>query len=161
MTTCKGFTVCGKKCKKTVRYGDLCFNHVHTEVPDRKQFNFYQPDVGWPDMCAVQSHVKKFNNGKLMNDYICYSQLDNRSCMIISELFFRNFFLDFNTPHWQKIITDIQEYLKNYPFMSKYREVFRKKFDTAYRLETQKKCAEIVFASSILGIDIAKKISTV
>ena len=119
-------------------------------------------------MWSVQRSVRKFNNGKDLNFHI-----DNRVLrfqnyeifepdpnevierehfrkMVIAELFFRNFYLDFSSPHWQAIITEIQLYLKDYSFMNAYREHFRKKFDNAYRIETQKKYVGVVLNQSFL-----------
>jgi hypothetical protein len=174
---CNGLTKCGKQCTKQVKFGEFCNIHLHSEVNDNNQFLLYQPDVNWPYMDRVQSSVRKFNNGKDLNRYIENNVLSSYRYssifpiepieitqreylyrMIMAELFFRNFYLDFNTPHWQKIITETQEYLKDFPFMSKYREYFRKKFDQQFRIETQKKFVEVVLNQSILEKNTTKKI---
>ncbi len=174
--TCQGITKCGDKCKKIIKFGDVCNAHLHSEVPDNFQLSLYQPDVNWPNMWLIQHKVKKFNNGKDLNNHINnrvlrighdnfyepdYLELVERAhfCkMVIAELFFRNFYLDFNTPHWQAIIIETQLYLKDYPFMNAYREHFRKKFDNAYRIETQKKYIGSVLNQSVLEKNSVKKI---
>jgi hypothetical protein len=175
--TCSGITKSGAKCKHVIKFGEFCSIHLNCEIkPDNFQLSLYHPDVDWPYMSQVSSRVKKFNNGKSLNDRIDIVINNNRYAemyfspieikmnqhhthMILAELIFRNCFLDFNTPFWQEIIISIQLYFKDYPFMDKYREHFRKKFDQQYRVEIQKRYVEKVLTQSDLGKDIAKIIT--
>ena len=165
---CQGFTKCNERCKLTIKYGEFCSLHLHSEIPDNKQFAVYAPDVDWPEILpkyheGIHCFVRKFNSGKDLDKYInkfsLYNFEKNHRIMILAEIFFRNFYLDFNTPHWQNIITEIQRYLKEFPFMEKYREIFRRKFDQAYRIETRNNCAETVL-KKIFGNDISEIIKT-
>ena len=176
---CSGTTKCGKKCKKTIQYGEFCNIHLNSQKPNIEHYSLYIPDVDWPYMKSIEYRIRKFNDGKsldfyirntILYPYITYGVLgshtprdqtvrENHDNIIIAELLFRNCFLDFNTPYWQEVITKVQEYFKEYPFMNKYRDNFRKKFDHQYRIEIQKKYVEVVLTQSDLGKDIAKVIT--
>jgi hypothetical protein len=173
---CKGITKCGVNCKKIVKYGQFCNIHKHSEKPDNLQFLLYEPDVEWPYLENVLHWVKKCNNGKDLDKRIKYinetvnmyyhgiisdqeqRERNNRLVMIKIEMIFRNFFIDYNTEHWQAVIKELQEYIAPYGFLKKYRELFRKKFDQSYRTENQKNYVEKVLAQSNLGNNLANKI---
>jgi hypothetical protein len=173
---CQGLTKCGKNCRKVVKYGNFCSTHKHSEKPDNFHISLYEPDVEWPDMKHVLYFAKKCNNGKELdkrmkcideNVNIYYyggvsdqltRERKNRVIIAKIELIFRNFFLDYNTDHWQGVIKELQEYIGQYSFLKKYREEFRKNFDQSYRIETQKNYLEKVLTQSDLGSNLAKKI---
>jgi len=176
-TICSGFARSGKPCQKTVKFGKFCSSHMHVEHPDPdgEQLCLYHPDVGWPYMNEVHGyHVRKYNDGKTLDkdmtiilnkystlhyDHIKYFYVrpdDNKCTMMLLELFFRNYHLDFSTDYWQGIITELHEKIKDVSFLREYRELFRKRFDQKYRIETQKKYVGHVLLT--YGRDISEKI---
>jgi hypothetical protein len=176
---CHGITKSGKNCRKIVKYGNFCSSHKHTEKHDNFHISLYEPDIEWPYMKKIFQFIRKYNNGKDLDK--CMKNIDqqfsenntiyyygdindqmireNRNITVIIkiELIFHNFFIDYNTDHWQHIIKELHEYIGQYNFLKKYREYFRKKFDQQYRLENQKMYIEKVLIGTF-GKDISKKI---
>jgi len=173
LNTCQGTTLKNKKCTLIVKYGDFCNKHIHTEKIDNKQIVLYEPDVDWPEMRKIQYHIKKFNNGKLLDRYMTNvksngiyhdfnttdTEYNNTILMVCIELIFRHeFIIDFNTEYWQSQVNYLQEKISSFGFLKKYREHFRKMFDNTYRIEHQKNFAEKVLTQSDLGNNLARKI---
>jgi len=182
--TCMGITKCGKQCQKPPQFGEFCSIHMYTEPPDHdwSEFKLYNPDINWPYIRSILCYVKKVKNGKELgklftkhshqlglnstwNAFIPrtpsdFEQTNNLYTMVLMESFFRNYFLDFNTPHWQKIITDLHTKIEHVTFLKEYRELFRRKFDQEYRIQAQKMYIEKVLTYSDLGKDMAKQIMT-
>jgi len=149
-----------------VKRGTLCGIHLISEKPDHDwyELRLYNPDVGWPDISTVLSRVKKVKNGKdfhrkikLLEQVYMFDNHPRTYLICVAELFFINYYLDFNTGYWQEIVQDLVVRLKPYKFLSDYLELFRKKFDQSFRLECQKKCIDKVLTQG-LGKDCAKLI---
>ena len=180
---CQGITKCGETCHNPVKRGQLCNRHVLQEQPDHDWFelSLYVPDVHWPDMVTVLRDVKKVKTGKdlavhikryeqyhvratffvsgvdLTNEPQFQQIIYNRYIIFLMESFFVNYYLDFSAEHWKKIIEEIVYAIKNKPFLKNYGELFRKKFDTTYRQQTQNKY-NCKILEKALGTDLAQKI---
>uniref|UniRef100_A0A6C0AZN1 Uncharacterized protein n=1 Tax=viral metagenome TaxID=1070528 RepID=A0A6C0AZN1_9ZZZZ len=177
---CQGITKEGKQCKCPVKRGQFCSRHIIPEQPDHdySELKLYKPDVNWPDMGLVLNGVKKVKTGKQlaraieMYNYAYYpnnlfpitetspeelERCNNRFTILMMETFFVNYYLDYDTPHWQGIITDLVKKTENVKWLSEYHLLFRKKFDSAFREETKKNYIEKVLVQAS-GTDVAKKI---
>jgi hypothetical protein len=177
---CQGLTKEGKKCTCPVKRGQFCYRHMISEQPnhDYSELKLYKPDVNWPSMSLVLNGVKKVKTGKdlaraiEMYNYAYYpnnlfpitetsaeqiEKRDNRFTILMMETFFVNYYLDYDTPHWQGIITDLVKKTENVRWLSEYRLLFRKKFDSAFREETKRNYIEKVLVQGG-GTDFAKKI---
>ena len=173
--TCQGITQCGEKCKHIAKRGQFCLLHLIPVKPDHdySELQLYNPDRGWPNISSVLQLTKKVKNGKELQKKFKHLERyngigfphfenspykQNEHTMVLLEMFFVNYYLDYSTPHWQKIITDLHMKIENVNFLKEYRELFRKKFDKEYRTETQKKYNETVLGQSVLGHALSKKI---
>jgi len=169
-TICKGTTLKGKRCSKIVKYGTLCNDHIYPANMEHRIL--YAPDILWPFMYDIRFFIKKCGNAKQLDvkfktienhfNHHLYDLHEKNNIIIIIkiELIFRNYFIDYTSEHWQKVIKELQEYLAPHGFLKKYREHFRKKFDLQYRKEKQNVYIEKVLNHTDLGIDIAKKITS-
>ena len=140
-TTCLGITKCGIQCKKSPKFGKYCYLHLQLDHPvqDGEQLRLYSPDVGWPVMRTVSNLVKSFKNGRELDIYMteisnrydtgCHDIVkyfwsqpdDNRCTMILLELIFRNYYIDYSTPHWQGVINILHNKISPFGFLNKYR----------------------------------------
>ena len=177
---CEGLTKEGKKCTQPVKRGQFCHFHIIPEQPDHdySELKLYKPDALWPDMGLVLNGVKKVKTGKdlaraiEMYNYAYYpnnlfpvtetspeelERCNNRFTILMMETFFVNYYLDYDTKYWQAIIADLVKKTENVKWLSEYRLLFRKKFDSAFREETKKNYIEKVLVQGG-GTDVAKKI---
>jgi hypothetical protein len=177
---CQGITKEGKRCKCPVKRGQFCSRHIIPEQPehDWDELKLYKPDINWPNMGNILDSVKKVKTGKQLGaaiDMYNYAYFpnslfpivetspeqierrDNHFTILMMQTFFVNYYLDFDTPHWQGIITDLAKKTENVKWLSEYRLLFRKKFDLAFREETKKNYIEKVLVQGG-GTDFAKKI---
>jgi len=178
---CEGITKEGKKCTHPVKRGQFCYRHIIPEHPEHDwlELTLYKPDVNWPDMGLVLNGVKKVKTGKdlarviEMYNHAYYpnnlfpitetspeqiEKRDNRFTILMMETFFVNYYLDYDTPHWQGIITDLVKKTENVRWLNEYRLLFRKKFDRSFREETKRNYIEKVLVQGG-GTDFAKKIT--
>ena len=177
---CQGITKSGEKCRHLVKRGQFCNLHIIPEQPDHdySELLLYKPDVNWPSMSFTLRILTKVKCGKELArvfekyDTIYYpnslfpmietspeliERRDNSRIIFFMQSFFVNYFLDYDTPYWQRIITELVEKTKNIKWLNEYRTLFRKKFDTSFREECQKKYIKKVFECDA-GSDVAKKI---
>ena len=170
ITYCSAITLTNKKCTRQATSTGLCCKHV-LKNPDHDfaELDLYHPDVGWPWKTEITRWVRKFSNGRALHEHMKYigtvfgvttgwitDEGRNKYTMVLIELFFRNSSIDFSGDHWKEIITELQEKI-NFPFLKEYRELFRRKFDESYRIETQKNYQRLVIEKT-LGTDMSKKI---
>ena len=179
---CHGITLCGEKCRRSVKRGQFCNFHMFPVHPDHDwvELSLYRPDVHWPWMANILNHIKKVNSTKELEErmglyeriFVRYTNLfddlpisteqkiesQNRYVIYLMESFFVNYYLDFNTQHWQNVVSVVSSFTEKVSFLKDYRELFRKKFDNTYRHNTQKRYTELVLANSKLGSDLAEKI---
>jgi len=177
---CQGITKEGKQCMHPVKRGQFCNVHIIPEQPehDWAELRLYNPDVNWPDMHQIVNYVKKVKNGKELAHAIdMYNQYhvpinyfpaeqispedlayrENKMTILMMQTFFVNYYLDYSTEYWQKIITDLAKKTENFKWLNEYRKLFRKKFDLSFREQTQKKYIEKILVQGG-GNDLAKKI---
>lgn len=177
---CQGITKCGLKCTQPVKRGTICNRHLIPEQPDHDWFELklYNPDINWPSMISILNRVKKVKSGKELGNVIeTYNRIyfpvnyfpfvetdpsqiiinSNRFTILMMETFFVNYYLDYSTEYWQNVIIDLVKKTDNICWLSKYRNLFRKKFDINFREETKKNYIEKVFVQGG-GTDVAKKI---
>jgi hypothetical protein len=177
---CQGITKKGKKCTQPVKRGHFCHFHIIPEQPDHdwSELRLYNPDINWPNMSSVLYNVKKVKNGKELwdaietynRDYYPHSlfpvidthleqiqRRDNKYIILMMQTFFVNYYIDYDTPHWQNIVAEVVKKTENVSWLKEYHLLFRKKFDVSFREQTKKNYIEKVFVQGG-GIDIAKKI---
>lgn len=151
MVVCKGITDNGTQCKRSVRNGEYCCNHVI-------QFDeFYQQVDGWPHMAEVNKEIndivkRSVNDDRLIDGltcyttYFCFNNLNThkrRRCLLICTKVmlmdcFRNFVLSNAACQGlvKKLVEKYNELEKN-DTLDIYITNFRRKVDSEYRLAAQ------------------------
>ena len=168
MTICIGITQSEVQCKRVVKNGDYCCNHVF-------QFNeFYQQVDGWPGMSEVNKEIneiikKSTNDDILLKEVKYYTScfIDNdrntywrKKCFLICTkvmLIKRNIVLSNNS--FQELVNKLVENyreLGSNDVLDVYKLNFRRKVDESYRKEARmKNYIHFCISHSELGQDIA------
>jgi hypothetical protein len=166
MDVCQGITLKSTQCKRLVKNGDYCCNHIF-------QFNeFYQQVDGWPSMAEVNKEInaivkKSTNDDILLKEVRYYIRccIDNdrntywrKKCFLICTkvmLINRNVVLSNN--RFQGLVKKLVENyweLGSNDVLDVYKLDFRRKVDTEYRLVIQHRCyIPLLLSKTILCSD--------
>ena len=167
MTICIGITQSDVQCKRVVKNGDYCCNHVF-------QFNeFYQQVDGWPGMYEVNTEINEIIKKSTTNDDILLKEvkyytscfIDNdrntywrKKCFLICTkvmLIKRNIVLSNNS--FQELVNKLVENyreLGSNDVLDVYELNFRRKVDSDYRLVIQNRCyIPLLLSRTILCTD--------
>ena len=170
---CKRILKCGKSCSHAATENGFCTRHQFAP-PDNKQHKLYSPDVGWPYMKNVLYEIRYTETclkdvdiciKRVLDHILLYTNVgeedkrenDNLCTMVVIEIFFRHYYFNYNTEYWQNIIVSYVNKIKEIPFLKDYCELFRRRFDYAYRLDAQKKYIhKVLTLNAKFGKDISR-----